>query len=483
MQTGTLICDPALGCKDVDTNPRQCGSCNHECAPGQTCYDGECHDPYLKLLFIPLNWKGDQADFDTTVDQEVNVFVEGTPLNACPYQVGATKMSVTIQDNNPFACGMDLRNYATGQGIDIDQYDVVIGFGQTPICPPAMGVSNCVDTLWGTQTSSRSITAHELGHIYGLSDEYCSNPAGSTDCRCNDGDIKSDTCGSAASNDGAASGDVNWLDINLGCDQSGNSCCNDNAAYLCAAINYGPCCLGNRNPAGGRCIMSFGNAPGPRSFCQHCKDRLAAIPKLQCHSPPLPLNRTIVDVSVMIHADDTVTDDALILTDGRPTADYHIGTGYELRVLDARGVVVMDRKFDLFFDYTGPVERGVDYSSVKYSYVPFGYRIPYNTSMQNIQIYHGNRMIYAKELNFCNSNGSCDTTETFQTCPKDCPLDRKDKVCTPVKDSVCDPDCLRGVDPDCSSVPLVPSVLGAGLIVVCVGAAGWYFMRKRKGAG
>ena len=229
--------------------------------------------------------------------------------------------------------------------------------------------------------------------------------------------------------------------------------------------------------------MSFSNAAGPRSFCQHCKDQLAAIPKLQCHSPPLPLNRTIVDLSVMIHADDTVTDDALILTDGRPTYDYQIGTGYELRVLDARGIVVMSRKFDRFFDYMGPVERGVDYSSVKYTQVPFNYRIPYNTSMQNIQIYHGNTMIYAKELNFCNRNGSCDTTETFRTCPNDCPLDRKDKVCIPVKDSLCDPDCLKGVDPDCSSVLPVPLVLGVGLIVACVGAAGWYFIRKRKGAG
>jgi len=229
--------------------------------------------------------------------------------------------------------------------------------------------------------------------------------------------------------------------------------------------------------------MSFSNAQGPRSFCQHCTGWLAAVPNLQCHSPPLPLNRTIVDVSALIHADDTVTGDALILSDGRPTAEYHIGTGYELRVLDARGVVLMSRKFDLFFDYAGPVERGVDYSSVKYTSVPFSYRIPYNTSMQKIQIYHGNKMIFSKELDFCNSNGSCDTTETFRTCQNDCPLDRKDKVCTPVKDSICDPDCLNGVDPDCSSVPLVPLALGAGLIVVCAGAAGWYFMRKSKGAG
>lgn len=178
------------------------------------------------------------------------MFVDGIPLKACPYQIGATKMSVAIRDNNPFSCGMDLRSYTTGHGIDIDQYDVVIGFGQTSPCPPTQGSSNLVDTVWVTSSYSNSGTAHGLGHIYGLSDEYCSNPAGSTACRCNDGDIKSATCGSAVSYDGAASGERNWLDSNLGCDQSGNSCCNDVPAYQCAVINYGPCCLGNKDPAG-----------------------------------------------------------------------------------------------------------------------------------------------------------------------------------------------------------------------------------------
>ena len=40
-------------------------------------------------------------------------------------------------------------------------------------------------------------------------------------------------------------------------------------------------------------------------------------------------------------------------------------------------------------------------------------------------------------------------SETFATCPSDCPLHRLDKICIPDADTHCDPDCLGAVDPDC----------------------------------
>ena len=99
----------------------------------------------------------------------------------------------------------------------------------------------------------------------------------------------------------------------------------------------------------------------------------------------------------------------------------------------------------------GPVLKGEDYSSIKTDAVPISYRIPYTGTMQKLEVYKGEKQIFASDLNFCNSNGACDSTETYQTCPRDCPLDKKDTVCAAVKDSVCDPDCLPGVDPDCKT--------------------------------
>jgi C1A family cysteine protease len=37
-----LICDPKVGCSDVDSNPKQCGSCGNVCSPTQTCVQGQC---------------------------------------------------------------------------------------------------------------------------------------------------------------------------------------------------------------------------------------------------------------------------------------------------------------------------------------------------------------------------------------------------------------------------------------------------------
>jgi hypothetical protein len=226
-------CDPCvkLGkanctgtCRDVsgsDTN--NCGSCGHTCGAGQTCYAGQCYDPYIKLLFVPLNWNGNQASFDAIVDQQVQFFAGSIPLQSCPYRIGVTKMSVTTENFNTFTCikgqktGLDdIQNFVTGRGYNRADYNAVVGIVQNSPCPNIAGWSNMADTVWVLHIPGyTSCTAHELGHIYGLSDEYCSNPAGSTDCRCNDGDIASTSC-KVGGSDGASTGDHNWLDNSLG---------------------------------------------------------------------------------------------------------------------------------------------------------------------------------------------------------------------------------------------------------------------------
>jgi hypothetical protein len=485
---GTLICNPATGCTDVDTNPNQCGSCNHVCAQGQTCYGGYCQDPYIRLLFVPLNWAGDQASFDTAVDQQVQFFTSAIPLSNCPYRIGVVKLSVANQNFNTFTCNKNsdsglshIQDFVNGLGINRADYNAVVGIVQNSPCPNVAGWSNLADTVWVLHIPGyTSCTAHELGHIYGLADEYCSNPAGSTDCRCNDGDVASTSCG-VGGNDGSATGDHNWLDSNLGCSPYSGSCCSG-----CVQTNYNICCGGNQGTGSGRCVMTYLDAsPDPRSFCQHCQDWLATVPQLQCHSPPMPLNRTIIDLSATIHADDTVSGDRIILNDGRPSTDIQHGQGYRVAVLNAQGATVKEYRFDIYFDYYGPRLKGEDYSSIQLTAVPISYRIPYDSTMQKLEIYHGDKRIFSKDLNFCNSNKVCDTTETYQTCPNDCPLNSKDTVCTAVKDAVCDPDCSFGVDPDCGAAagqfPQLPVILAACVILVVAGAGAvvWY-MRKGK---
>jgi hypothetical protein len=199
----------------------------------------------------------------------------------------------------------------------------------------------------------------------------------------------------------------------------------------------------------------------------------------------MPLNKSIIDLSVTVHSDDTVSGARIILNDGRPTPDLPHGIGYKVAVLDAQGAVVKEYPFAVYFDYNGPRLKNEDYSSIKLFEVPVNFRIPYSSTMKKLTIYHGDKLIFSQDLNFCNNNGVCDSTETHQTCPGDCPLNQKDSVCIPVRDSVCDPDCLPGVDPDCANtaagaaLPVLPLVAG-GIVVIVAGAAGLFFLMKKK---
>ncbi|MBI5061204.1 MAG: hypothetical protein HZB67_02725 [Candidatus Aenigmarchaeota archaeon] len=135
-----------------------------------------------------------------------------------------------------------------------------------------------------------TIFAHEMGHVFGLSDEYCSRESGSTDSRCNGPDS------------------VNRLTADQGCSPlTGDDCCNiviPNQAYniengiieqttsslpsLCVNVDYGVCCLGNaayingQNDPVGRSIMSYSSAPGPRAYSKSAYEYLSTKLELNC---------------------------------------------------------------------------------------------------------------------------------------------------------------------------------------------------------
>jgi len=248
---------------------------------------GAASPPKLRLLFVPLRWQGTQNAFEAEVRAQVNFFLDEVPLNACRDRVLVRTLDVATQNFAGFTCSArdcavgSIRSFVREQlHIEPAHYDIIVGLAETTPCSPLGGCSNGTDTIWVTSEED-SIVAHEVGHIYGLEDQYCSNQAGSTDDRCNDGDVQGD---------GAATGDVNWLDASAPCDcppdgsndSGGSPCCNFDANHSCASVGYGVCCYGNKNSSGGRSIMSYANAPGPRRFDTHSIAHLSTIPQLNC---------------------------------------------------------------------------------------------------------------------------------------------------------------------------------------------------------
>ena len=206
-------------------------------------------------------------EFESDADTQTGFIVQSTGLKDCSQKVKTIKddavchLSLPLDDNctNILQVKREVEACAKSSG---EKYDYVVGVWPGEFC----GV---VGLTFGTGTIflgavSEEITTHEMGHEWGLVDEYFDT------CRCQ---------GKTA---------YNCLDAGLGGsdpvggDGSGQPFTSDYCAGGSKCAVFQVSCLGNLNPEGGRCIMGPAGAPGPRAFCQHCMDHLNSLGFLKC---------------------------------------------------------------------------------------------------------------------------------------------------------------------------------------------------------
>ena len=105
----------------------------------------------------------------------------------------------------------------------------------------------------------------------------------------------------------------------------------------------------------------------------------------------------IIDVNLTIGSNNTVTEaEPIEVTAGRRTSpsvlkplegDYVLEVGTKIDRL-RMGTILWNQSFPVYFDYTGPVEEGADYSKIKYGQVPVSFKIPYEPEMKAIRLWY-----------------------------------------------------------------------------------------------
>jgi hypothetical protein len=440
--------------------------CGGSCEP--------CHK--LRILAVPLLWSGTQQDFDEEVSTQIDFFINSTDLRNCRNKVKVDKLSVAA-DNfeafncSPKSCGVELiKPYIRSIGRSTKDYDHIIGFTRQSPCVPLQGCSNGFDTAW-VSTKYEVIAAHEIGHFYDLEDEYCSNQAGSQDPRCNDGGEgwwKGDVFRKAR--------DINYLDVGLSCNASIGDCCND-----CGSNpnpkgdpDYYVCCEGNVNSKGGKAIMSYANAPGPREFDDHSKAHLATFPNLQCSASKdigikSIVENKVIDLSLLLYNNDSIEKRWINLADGLPSINPGIEGDYSLLIKDSNDNILFSHSFEAFYDYSGPFVKGEDYSSIDLENIEISLKIGYDDAMYKIEVWDINSLIFEELLIFCNLDGICSGSETYLSCWQDCKPWSDDGICINDEDNHCDPDCTQGIDKDCKLNITLYLVKGWNLISIPLG--------------
>ncbi|MBI5696934.1 MAG: carboxypeptidase regulatory-like domain-containing protein, partial [Thaumarchaeota archaeon] len=103
---------------------------------------------------------------------------------------------------------------------------------------------------------------------------------------------------------------------------------------------------------------------------------------------------------MIVYRNDSVSEYNISLTRGDEEYYEMAGNDYSIELLDNNSNVFWNRSFDIYFDYNGPVQPGVNYSNISYDDFLLTFKIPYDTNMKKIDFYHNGTIIFSKNITF-----------------------------------------------------------------------------------
>ena len=436
--------------------------------------------PTLKILIIPFDWSGTYEDYySQTLDIE-SYFLQRIPLSDCPEQF----KFMEARENESYGNNWDKWQCKVSESffggshcfpgnrslkeinkcgneyakMKNEKYDFVVGISDADI-GLSKGVFGCNYNVDGwsdgeggmpsviAESYSEGITLHELGHEFGLSDQYCN-------C---DGTKSEKFCGTKVK--------YSKLKTELGCnpDISMGSCCGDEGITIYPGCKIS--CYGNFDRFGKDTdqngILDDGYRTSMSSklkypyynsnhFDINEYNHLQDIDKLKCQSGisgmrissieqenKTPNLQIILDIDI----NNNVTLDSMNLTEQEQFSEESSGD-YSLRILDSNNNIVHKKNFSIdFIIFSDPpiiTNESIIFEIVKY-----------NESMKKLEIYYNNSKIFSQSIqSFCNRNSVCETGEDYLSC-SDCKSNARDGRCNRQEGDGCDFDCVEGLDADC----------------------------------
>ena len=286
-------CSADLSCNEPHYSAS--GVSGSRCCPEGSSWNGSAcqEDDKIKLVFVPLN--ENTGSFDTAADQQSEFFIDQYPIDD-PSKVEVEKVESVCNVPAEGAACSNSEMISTlpeieqcAQNAGYNDFTFAIGIYQNNVCGSTAGWS---DGSGGTravvaEAGHEEVTAHEIGHEYGLNDEYLDacryggsvgglvSPENSNCLQESyDGDKGYDTASDRNTGtisedaDFCAGGSASPLDINP-------------SNYPNIESRYTIWCMGNQNSNGGRDIMSYAGATGPREFAEPAENHLEGIEELQ----------------------------------------------------------------------------------------------------------------------------------------------------------------------------------------------------------
>lgn len=253
--SGMTGCCPGLSCVNT-TGPSSEGYC---CSPGWKWNEttGNCQEPVITytILIVPIEWQG-KLDYADASEFIASYYLERLPLRSCPgqfeYLTADLNTDYGAQWTNGYCdvsshnmgeegcytdydilstidtCGDEYRT-ATGNDFDfvvgIDDDDIAAYDFADSVCKysvggwsDGMGGTSAVISEATNRVLAAGITTHELGHEFGLMEQYCDCTGTSEEWRCSTEETVTGPYGNTRTL-------LNPLRLSLGCGGVGDSSC------------------------------------------------------------------------------------------------------------------------------------------------------------------------------------------------------------------------------------------------------------------